>query len=108
MVLARGQGARVFDTEGREYVDFTMGWGSVILGHGHPGISEAVKRQLEHGPNYAYVSAPALELAEEIVRALPCTEKVRFCASGTEATMYAVRLPHGQPHFRGNYQGRLR
>ncbi|MBA7690275.1 Glutamate-1-semialdehyde 2,1-aminomutase [subsurface metagenome] len=111
VVLARGQGARVFDTTGREFVDFTMGWGSVILGHGHPGISEAVKRQLEHGSNFAYVSAPALELAEEIVRALPCAEKVRFCASGTEATMYAVRFARAYKNrdkivkFEGAYHG---
>jgi glutamate-1-semialdehyde 2,1-aminomutase len=69
-----------------------MGWGSVILGHGHQKIYEAVVRQAEQGSNFSYVSGPALELAEELVRAVPCAEKVRFCASGTEATMYAVRF----------------
>ena len=92
VVLARGQGARVYDTTGREYVDFTMGWGSAILGHAHPKILEAVERQARLGSNFSYVSEPALRLAEELVRAVACAEKVRFCASGTEATMYAVRF----------------
>ena len=92
IVLSRGKGARVYDTTGREFIDLTMGWGSVILGHGHRKIYEAVVRQAEQGSNFSYVSGPALELAEELVRAVPCAEKVRFCASGTEATMYAVRF----------------
>lgn len=92
LVLTRGKGARVYDSAGREFVDFTMGWGSVILGHSHPRITEAVMRQAERGSNFSYVSSPALELAEELVRVIPCAEKVRFCASGTEATMYAVRF----------------
>src|SRR5262249_37916883 len=74
------------------FVDFTMGWGSILLGHAHPAVVEAVRRQTALGSNFAYVSAAALELAEELQRALPCAERVRFCASGTEATAYAVRL----------------
>ena len=77
IVLARGEGARVFDTAGREFVDFTMGWGSVLLGHGHPKISDAVIKAAEQGSNFSYVSKPALELAEELVSAVPCAEKVR-------------------------------
>jgi glutamate-1-semialdehyde 2,1-aminomutase len=69
-----------------------MGWGSVILGHAHPQIIGAVEKQVRRGSNFSYVSEPALRLAEELVRAVPCAEKVRFCASGTEATMYAVRF----------------
>jgi len=92
IVLARGQGARVYDTSEREFIDFTMGWGSAILGHAHPKIVQAVERQMKKGSNFSYVSEPALKLAEELVRSVPCAEKVRFCASGTEATMYAVRF----------------
>ena len=92
IVLNRGKGARVYDTTGREFIDLTMGWGTVILGHGHRKIYEAVKRQAELGSNFSYVSEPALKLAEEVVRAVPCAEKIRFCASGTEATMYAVQF----------------
>jgi glutamate-1-semialdehyde 2,1-aminomutase len=92
LVLARGEGATVWDSEGRAFTDFTMGWGSVLLGHAHPAIVEAVKSQAGRGSNFAYVTEPALALAEEIIRAVACAERVRFCASGTEATSYAVRL----------------
>lgn len=91
-VLSHGKGSKVYDTSGREFIDLTMGWGSVLLGHAHERVAAAVKRQAALGSNFAYVSRPALELAEELVRAIPCAEKVRFCASGTEATMYAVRF----------------
>jgi len=92
IVLSCGEGSRVYDAAGREFIDFTMGWGSVILGHANSKIVEAVVSQARQGSNFSYVSAPALQLAEELVRAVPCAEKVRFCASGTEATMYAVRF----------------
>jgi len=91
-VLVRGEGATVWDADGRAFTDFTMGWGSVLLGHAHPAVVEAVRRQVARGANFAYVSGPALELAEELARAVPCAARVRFCASGTEATAYAVRL----------------
>ena len=92
VVLARGEGVRVWDVDGREFTDFTMGWGSAILGHAHPAVVDAVTRQAAQGANFAYVTAPALALAEEIARAVPCGERLRFCASGTEATAYAGRL----------------
>jgi glutamate-1-semialdehyde 2,1-aminomutase len=92
VVLTHGKGSRVYDTLGREFIDLTMGWGSVMLGHAHPGIVSAVKKQVEQGSNFAYVSQPTLELAELMIEAIPCAEKVRFCASGTEATMYMVRF----------------
>lgn len=91
-MLTHGKGSKVYDTRKREFIDLTMGWGSVILGHSHPSISTAVKRQVELGSNFAYVSRPTLELAEALIEAIPCAEKVRFCASGTEATMHAVRF----------------
>ncbi len=92
IVLTHGKGSKVYDTQGHEYIDLTMGWGSILLGHADKEIVEAVKKQVERGSNFAYVSQPTLELAEELIQAIPCAEKVRFCASGTEATMYAVRL----------------
>jgi glutamate-1-semialdehyde 2,1-aminomutase len=110
-VLVRGDGAAVWDSEGRRYTDFTMGWGSVLLGHAHPAVVEAVRRRAGLGSNFAYVTEPALELAEELVRAVPCAERIRFCASGTEAAGYAVRLARaytGRPRvlkFEGAYHG---
>ncbi len=110
-VLVRGEGATVWDTEGRRFTDFTMGWGSVLLGHAHPVVAEAVRRRAVLGSNFAYVTEPALELAEEVVRAVACAERVRFCASGTEATAYAVRLARAYTgrakvlKFEGAYHG---
>jgi glutamate-1-semialdehyde 2,1-aminomutase len=111
IVLSRGHGARVVDADGNEFIDFTMGWGSVILGHAHPKIVEAVAGQARQGSNFSYVSEPTLQLAEELVRAVPCAEKVRFCASGTEATMYSVRFARAFKRrdkivkFEGAYHG---
>ncbi len=111
IVLTHGQGSKVYDTLGREYIDLTMGWGSVILGHAHNGIAQAVKKQVDQGSNLAYVSQPTLELAEALIEAIPCAEKVRFCASGTEATMYAVRFARAFKNrskivkFEGAYHG---
>jgi glutamate-1-semialdehyde 2,1-aminomutase len=111
LVLERGDGAAVWDAAGRRFLDFTMGWGSVLLGHAHPAVVEAVRRQAALGSNFAYVSAPALELGEELCRAVPCAQRLRFCASGTEATAYAARLARaytGRPRllkFEGAYHG---
>jgi glutamate-1-semialdehyde 2,1-aminomutase len=92
IVVERGQGALLWDTEGREFIDFSIGWGSVLPGHTEPSIVEAVQRQAALGSNFAHVNRPALELAEEIQRLSPAARRVRFCASGTEATMYCQRL----------------
>ena len=111
VVLARGEGATVWDSDGRAFTDFTMGWGSVLLGHAHPVIVEAVRRRAGLGSNFAYVTDASLELAEEVARAVPCAERLRFCASGTEAAAYAVRLARaftGRPRvlkFEGAYHG---
>jgi len=110
-VLVRGGGVTVWDVAGRPFTDFTMGWGSVLLGHAHPAVVEAVRRQAALGSNFAYVTEPALRLAEELVRVVPCAERVRFCASGTEATAYAVRLARAHTgrakvlKFEGAYHG---
>jgi glutamate-1-semialdehyde 2,1-aminomutase len=111
IVVERGRGARLWDTEGREFIDFSMGWGSVLPGHARPEIVEAVARQAPLGSNFAHVNRPALELAEEIQRLSPAAGRVRFCASGTEATMYCQRLARavtGRPlilKFEGAYHG---
>ncbi len=87
MVIDRGEGCRLWDTDGKEYIDFSMGWGSVLVGHARPEVVEAVRHQAERGSNFAYITRNALLVAEEIVRVSPACESLRFCASGTEATM---------------------
>ena len=92
MVIARGFGCDLWDTDGKHYVDFSMGWGSALIGHGRREVAEAVVQQAPKGANFAYISEASLALAEEIVRISPACERLRFCASGTEATMYSLRL----------------
>ena len=92
MVIARGAGCALWDSEANRYLDFSMGWGSVLVGHARPEVAEAVIGQASRGANFAYVTEPSLALAEEIVRISSACDRLRFCASGTEATMYAVRL----------------
>jgi len=92
VVLRRGDGCRVQDVTGREFLDFTMGWGSILLGHGHSGVTAAVIGQAPLGSNFAHVSEHSLALAERLVDISPACEQVRFCASGTEATMHCLRL----------------
>jgi len=88
-----------------------MGWGSALVGHARPEVVAAANRQAALGSNFAYVTEPALALAEEIVRLSPACEQLRFCASGTEATMYCQRLARavtGRPRilkFEGAYHG---
>jgi glutamate-1-semialdehyde 2,1-aminomutase len=110
-VLSHGKGSKIYDVFGREYIDYSLGWGSVILGHSHPKIAESVKKQVEKALNFSYVTEQALELAEEVRRVIPCAEKVRFAASGTEATMYAIKLARAYTgrnkilKFEGSYHG---
>ncbi len=92
MVIARGEGCTLWDSDGRAYLDFSMGWGSALVGHARPEVTRAVSRQAALGANFAYVTENALLLAEEIVRVSPACERIRFCASGTEAAMYCLRL----------------
>ena len=92
LIASRGEGSRLYDVDGRGYLDFTMGGGSLILGHAHPSILEAVRRQMELGSTYYTLSDRSIELAEELVKVIPCAELVRFASTGGEATFYALRL----------------
>ncbi len=110
-VLSYGKGSKLYDVFGREFIDYSISWGSAILGHAHPAITEAVRRQIERGSSFSYVNDRALELAEELNRAILCAEKIRYAASGTEATFYALRFAKaytGKPkvlRFEGAYHG---
>jgi glutamate-1-semialdehyde 2,1-aminomutase len=110
-VIAAGDGCELRTSDGRRMLDFSMGWGSALAGHGRPEIVEAVSQQICRGANFAHITEPSLALAEEIVRLSPACDAVRFCASGTEATMYCLRLARaftGRPKilkFEGAYHG---
>jgi glutamate-1-semialdehyde 2,1-aminomutase len=91
-VVKEGRGAYLWDTQGRRYIDYLLGSGPMVLGHAHPAVVEAVSRHLERGTTYMLVNEPIVELAEEIVRAVPCAEQVRFTSTGSEATFFALRV----------------
>ncbi len=90
-LASRGQGARIFDVSGNEYVDWLMGSGPMILGHAHPAVTEAVIKAVEGGSTFFATNDKAVELAEEMVNAIPCAEQVRFTTSGTDACFNAMR-----------------
>jgi len=90
--LKKGNGSRIWDVDGNEYVDLWMGHYTHILGHYPDVVVEAVERQLKEGIHWGIVFEKQVAWAELIRDLVPCSEMVRFCCSGTEATMYAVRL----------------
>jgi glutamate-1-semialdehyde 2,1-aminomutase len=92
LVIASGAGGHVTDVAGREYIDFHLASGPALLGHAHPDIVAAVGRQLALGSTYYFLNRPAIALAERMVDAIPCAEQVQFTGSGSEATLYALRL----------------
>jgi glutamate-1-semialdehyde 2,1-aminomutase len=110
-VVARAQGSKLYDGSGREYIDYLLGSGPMVLGHAHPAVVAAVSAQLEKGSTYFLVNEPAILLAEEICRAVPCAEQVRFTTSGSEATFFALRLARAYRKrdrilkFEGGYHG---
>lgn len=111
VVISHGEGSKLWDAEGKEYLDFSMGWGSVLVGHARTEVVEAVRSQAADGSNFAYVNEQSLALGEELVRVSPACDAVRFCASGTEATMYCMRLARAHTgrskilKFEGAYHG---
>jgi glutamate-1-semialdehyde 2,1-aminomutase len=90
--VARGEGAYLEDTDGNRLLDYVLSWGPLILGHAHPAVVEALRRQLPKGTSYGAPTPGEVELAERIVRLVPGIEMVRLVNSGTEATMSALRL----------------
>ena len=110
IVGARSSGARIWDVDGNEYVDYTMGFGVHLFGHGAPFLVEAIEEQLRRGAQIGPQSERATEAAE-LIRELTGVERLTFCATGTEAVMTALRLARarvGRPRvaaFAGSYHG---
>jgi len=109
--IRNGKGSRVWDENGKEYVDYLIGSGPMLLGHGHPEVLDAVNSQLGEGMTFFANNSASVELAEEICRAVPCAEQVRYVTSGGEADMYALRLARAFTgrnkilKFEGGYHG---
>lgn len=90
--IKSGNGARVIDEDGNEYVDYVASWGPLILGHANRIVIEAIKRAAENGTSFGACTISEIELAKLIIEAFPSIEKVRFVNSGTEAVMSAIRV----------------
>jgi glutamate-1-semialdehyde 2,1-aminomutase len=107
----RAEGAYLYDLDGNRYIDYIGSWGPMIVGHRHPAVVEAVKRQADRAFSFGAPTEAESELAQLIVNAIPSVEKVRLVNSGTEAAMSAIRLARGFTgrdaivKFAGNYHG---
>ena len=95
LVIDHASGARLYDVDGREYIDYVCSWGALILGHAHPDVVAAVADQAGRGTSYGMLSPLEVDLGEQVARALPSIERIRFVNSGTEATMSAIRAARG-------------
>ncbi|MGB5216372.1 MAG: aminotransferase class III-fold pyridoxal phosphate-dependent enzyme [Anderseniella sp.] len=111
IIIREGRGSRVWDEDGNEYVDYLIGSGPMLLGHGHPEVLDAIREQLPKGLTFFANNAAGIELAEQICDAMACGEQVRYVTSGGEADMYAMRLARafmGRDKimkFEGGYHG---
>jgi len=92
LYLSRGDGCRLYDVDGRAYLDYNLSHGATFLGHNHPAVREAIQRALDMGVICAYETEHHSRLAERISRAVPCAEQLRFANSGSEATLAAIRV----------------
>ena len=111
IVIREGKGSRVWDVSGNEYVDYSLGSGPMLIGHANPEVVEAVTQQVSKGTTFFGLNDHAVELAETLVEAVPCAEKVRFASTGTEATFHAMRAARAYRKrakilkFEGGYHG---
>ena len=109
--ISRAKGARIWDAEGKSYLNYIGSWGPMILGHGHPAVLQAVQRAAEDGFSFGAPTEREIELAEAIIAQVPSVEQVRLVSSGTEAGMSAIRLARGATgrskilKFEGCYHG---
>src|SRR2546428_11215689 len=111
LYIERGEGCRIWDADGTERIDFLGNYTAMILGHAHPKVVEAIRRQAARGTGFAAANPIEVGLATLLCELLPSLDAVRFCNSGTEATMFAMRLPRavsGRPkiaRMEGGYHG---
>ena len=91
-VVARGEGARIWDVDGREYIDYVLSWGPLVLGHAPPAVLDALGRTMRDGTSFGIPTELEVRLGEAVRDRMPHVEMLRFVSSGTEATMSAIRL----------------
>lgn len=111
LFIRSARGAKIYDSEGREFIDYVLSWGPAILGHAHPVVIEAIEAAARRGTSYGAPTEAETEMAQLIVKAFPAIEMVRMVSSGTEAVMSAIRLARGYTgrdkilKFAGCYHG---
>jgi len=109
--IARAEGARVWDADGNEYIDYVASWGAILLGHAHPAVTQAIVDAATKGTSYGAPHEGEIRLAEALLARMPHVERIRFVNSGTEATLSALRLARAATgrskviKFEGNYHG---
>jgi len=109
--IDHAKGAKIYDIDGNEYIDYVLSWGPMILGHTHPEVVEALKKAIESGTSYGAPTVRENQLAEMLLKAYPSMDRVRLVSSGTEATMSAIRVARGYTgrdlivKFEGCYHG---
>jgi glutamate-1-semialdehyde 2,1-aminomutase len=110
-VISRGEGAYVYDMDGKRYIDYQLGYGPIILGHGHPAVVAAVSEAAAAGTTFAMTTSTEVVAAERVKQAVPWVDRLRFTNTGTEATMHAIRLARAVTgrelivKFEGAYHG---
>ncbi len=93
--VERAEGSRIYDVDGKVYIDYVCSWGPLILGHAHPQVVNAIQEAASKGTSYGAPTPAEIELARLIIRAFPSIEMLRFVSSGTEAAMSAIRVARG-------------
>ncbi|MEW5758912.1 MAG: glutamate-1-semialdehyde 2,1-aminomutase [Candidatus Omnitrophota bacterium] len=92
ILIEKGKGSKIYDYDGKEYIDYVLSWGPLILGHSHPKVINELKRAMALGLSFGMTNKHEIDLAKEIKKAISFIDKIRFVNSGTEAVMTAVRL----------------
>lgn len=109
--IKKGKGSKIYGENGREYIDYCLSWGALILGHAHPGVVKSVNRAIKNGTSFGAATRLEIEFAKILTEAFPSLEQVRLTNSGTEAVMSAVRLARAYTgrkkvvKFKGGYHG---
>ncbi len=111
LFIRRAKGSKIYDADGKPYIDYVLSWGPMILGHAHPAVSAALRKAITNGTSFGAPTELEITLARIVKKAVPSIELVRMVSSGTEATMSAIRTARGYTgrdkilKFEGGYHG---
>jgi len=95
LFIKKAKGPKIYDADGKAYIDYVLSWGPMILGHAHPRVTAALKKAISNGTSFGAPTELEITLAKMVKKAVPSIEMVRMVSSGTEATMSAIRAARG-------------